>query len=72
MRVVASVPVVTVAVIRVRAYEVIERAVSEGTAAGVRRAYKYTDTPSQDAIADECGRAVMAALEEVLDYGEAP
>lgn len=38
---------------RVRAYEVLSRAVEDGVEYGWRRAHKHTDTPGQDAIKDQ-------------------
>lgn len=58
--------------VRVRAYAVITDAVERACAYGVERAHKHTDTPSRTAIAEECERAVMSALVEVLDFGDEP
>lgn len=38
---------------KVRAYDVLRRAVEEGTAYGWRRAHKHSDTPGEDAIVDQ-------------------
>ena len=54
--------------LRINAYDVIMQAVEEGAFYGVRRAYKHTDTPSQDAIADAVRQAVVNALCEVLVF----
>jgi hypothetical protein len=50
---------------RVRAYEVLRRAVEEGVAYGWRRAHKHTDAPGEDAIVDH---VVQGVLNEVCEY----
>lgn len=55
---------------RVRLYAVVERAVAEGVTYGWRRAHKHTDAPSADTIQEEIGRAVMGAIDEVIDWGD--
>lgn len=54
-------------------YVIITRAVEEGAAAGVRRAFKHTDTPTHDAIVENVEQHVMNAICEVVtfeDHGE--
>jgi hypothetical protein len=55
--------------IKINSYTVIQRAVEEGVAYGVRRAYKHTDDPTQEQISTEVENAVMSALCEVLQFG---
>lgn len=50
---------------RVRAYEVLRRAIEEGVAYGWRRAHKHTDTPGEETIRDEI---VTGILNEVCEY----
>jgi len=50
---------------KVRAYDVLRRAVEEGAAYGWRRAHKHTDTPGEDAIVDQI---IQGVLNEVCDY----
>lgn len=50
---------------RVRAYEVLHRAVEEGVGYGWRRAHKYTERPDEETIKDQI---VTAVLGEVCDY----
>jgi hypothetical protein len=50
---------------RVRAYEVLSRAVEEGVAYGWRRAHKHTDSPGEDAVQQE---VVQAVLNELCEY----
>lgn len=56
--------------IKLDAYPIISRAVEEGIAYGVRRAFKHRDdSPSDDAIRsieNEVRRAVMDSLSEVI------
>ena len=50
---------------KVRAYDVLRRAVEEGAAYGWRRAHKHTDAPGEDAIVDQI---VLGVLNEVCEY----
>ena len=50
---------------RVRAYDVLRRAVEEGVEYGWRRAHKHTDRPDADAIKDQF---VTGILNEVCEY----
>ena len=50
---------------RVRAYEVLRRAIEDGAAYGWRRAHKHTATPSEETIKDEI---VTGILNEVCEY----
>lgn len=52
--------------IRVNTYEVMSRAIEEGTAFGWMRAHKHTDTPSEFVIKNEVGIEVMNAICEVF------
>lgn len=60
--------------VRVRAYDVVRRAVDEGVAYGVRRAFKHSATPPTeaeiDAIRQAVEDAVMNELCEVIDFPE--
>lgn len=58
------------AAVRINAYEVISRAVEEGLRYGYRRAYKYTEDPSEEHILEELRNTVMASLSEVLQYDD--
>ena len=51
-------------------WEVVTRAVFEGTQLGVNRAFKYSDRPSRDLIAENVEREVMNSLSEVINFGE--
>jgi hypothetical protein len=55
--------------VRINAYPIIQDAVANGVAYGVRRAYKHTDDPTQEQISTEVENAVMSALCEVLQFG---
>ena len=52
-----------------RGSAIVERAVEEGLAHGLRRASKYADAPSDELILREVEWAVMLALDEVIDFG---
>ena len=54
----------------VNLWRIISRAVEEGTLYGLTRAYKYSDNPSRETIANCCETAVRDALSEVLDFGD--
>ena len=54
---------------KVKLWTIISRAVEEGAAYGIRRAYKHTDTPTHEDICEQVEREVMNALAEVLDFG---
>lgn len=56
--------------VRIRAYDVIWRAVEEGVAYGYKRAHKHTDAPGEESIREHIERAVMASLEEVLAFDD--
>ena len=51
-----------------KVYPVISRAVEEGVACGIRRAYKHIDNPTEDVLQENIEREVMNALSEVIDY----
>jgi hypothetical protein len=52
--------------VRVSVYVVIQRAVEEGIAFGLNRAYKHTDSPSRDTLVENIEREVMNSLYEVI------
>jgi len=51
-------------------YAVISRAVSEGSAYGIHRAFKHTDEPPRDTLIEHVEREVMNALCDVIDFGD--
>lgn len=53
-----------------KAYEIIVRAVDEGSAYGVRRAFKHTNTPTEHEIIAAVEEAIMETLHAVLDFEE--
>jgi hypothetical protein len=56
--------------LKLKTYEIIERAVEEGISYGLKRAYKYEENPSQDHIATEIENAVMFSLTEIIDFDD--
>lgn len=55
--------------LKVNVYKVVSRAVEEGVAYGINRAFKYTDIPSRDTIVENVEREVMNSLADVINYG---
>jgi len=49
-------------------YALITRAVEEGVAYGVNRAYKHTDNPDTETLRDTIEQEVMNALCEILVF----
>jgi hypothetical protein len=50
---------------RMRAYDVLRRAIEEGVEYGWRRAHKHTDAPDEETIKDQI---VTGILNEVCEY----
>ena len=50
---------------KVRAYDVLRRAIEEGVEYGWRRAHKHTDSPDAETIKDQ---VVTGILNEVCEY----
>lgn len=61
--------VVPVGVVRINVYRAIADAVERGAAYAARRCFKYTNTPTQQTITDECEQSIMLELRELLDFG---
>jgi len=55
---------------RVRAYEVLRRAVEEGAAYGWRRAHKHTDAPGEETIKDEIVTGILNEVCECFDFDD--
>lgn len=58
--------------IRVKAYDVLQRAVEDGLNYGWRRAHKHTDTPHEEATKDALFNGVMDEIASYFDFDEAP
>lgn len=56
--------------IRVRAYEVLRRAVEDGAEYGWRRAHKYTDSPDAETVREAVVEGVMGEIGEWFEFGE--
>lgn len=55
---------------KVRAYNVVTRAIEEGISTGWRRAHKHTDNPGVAAIQESIYNEVLNALHEVIDFDD--
>lgn len=51
-------------------YVILERAVEEGALMGYRRAFKHTETPTEDAVVQSIVDAVMLSVSEVFVFQE--
>ena len=56
--------------LHLRTYTIVSRAVEEGVAYGIQRAYKYADVPERENFQAHIERAVLGALDEIIDFGE--
>lgn len=60
--------------LKVKTYEVIRRAVEEGVARGIRRAFKHSDRvltgPEEERLREAVETAVMGDLSEVVNFDE--
>lgn len=56
--------------VRVRAFEVMARAIEEGVAYGWNRSRKHTDEPEPDHVRGEIEAAVLNAIREVFVFDE--
>jgi len=54
--------------LKANTYAVLARAVEEGLDYGYRRAYKHTDTPSEDGLKEEIRLAIMNEICEVFEF----
>jgi len=52
---------------KVKVYNILDRAIEEGVAYGYNRAYKHTDTPTPEQVMREIETAVMNEICEVFD-----
>ena len=49
---------------------VMERCIENGIQAGLRRAFKHTDTPSQEVIAESIDRYIWLELDDMFRFPE--
>jgi hypothetical protein len=54
--------------VKLRAYNLIERAVEEGVRWGWQHAHKHTQNPDQSAAEDQIVNDVMQQLSEIMEY----
>jgi len=50
--------------------KLLDRCIEDGVAVGLRRAFKHTDQPTEDALAEEIQRAVMVQIDEWFTFKE--
>jgi hypothetical protein len=55
----------------INVWKVVSEAVEAGARFGYRRAYKHTDSPSEEAVIENVSREVMNCLSEVVDFEQA-
>jgi len=53
---------------RIKAYNILERAIEEGIAYGYRRAHKHTDNPTEEQIKQAMIDGVINEICEVIDF----
>ena len=53
-----------------RTYTIVSRAIEEGVAYGIQRAYKHTDTPERESLQAPIEQAVLDTICEVIDFGD--
>lgn len=54
--------------VRWNAYDLVQRAISEGIRCGLRRAKKHTSKPTEEDVIDNLEREVMTALCDIMDF----
>lgn len=57
-------------VLRVRTYEILQRAVEEGFHRGWRQAHKHIDDPTDDHIEDQVISAIMGEICDVFKFDD--
>lgn len=55
-----------------KSYFVLQRAVEEGIACGLRYAFKHNEYPNQTDIEENVQREVMNAIAEIFDFVSEP
>lgn len=58
--------------LKFKAYDLICRAVEDGAAFGVNRAFKHTDNPNRDEVIDNVVREVLNAICDIIDFDDEP
>jgi hypothetical protein len=49
---------------------ILEQAISEGVARGYRRAFKYVENPTENAICETIEEQVMSSLHDYFDFNK--
>ena len=55
---------------KARSYDILSRAIEEGVARGIRRAFKHTDSPSREFIMECVEHTVMNDICEVFSFDD--
>ena len=55
---------------KLKAWPIVSDAVERGVAYGYRRAYKYTQSPTEDDIREAIEQGVMSELAEIINFDE--
>lgn len=55
---------------RLRAYDIVTRAVEEGVGFGITRAYKHSEAPTREALVDAVEQEVKANLCDVINFND--
>ena len=53
---------------RIKAYNILQRAIEDGIMYGYQRAFKYTDVPTEDQIKQAMIDSVINEICEVIDF----
>ncbi len=56
---------------RAKTYFILETCVEKGIKLGISRAYKHTDNPQLDVLAEKVKQAIMEEVREWFDFTEA-
>lgn len=51
---------------------VLDRAIEEGIAYGLNRAYKHTEKPTREQIAEQLDIAIWGSIDEVVSFEDEP
>ena len=55
---------------RLRAYDIVTRAVEEGVELGMSRVYKYSEAPTRESLVESIEREVKSNLCDVINFND--